>query len=78
MASLGVVRTTICSVLGASYSIRVFRSDSNNHFAVTRFGRNDVIITDGGTAEDALERHRCYLPLAVGSRLRKWEHHEEY
>lgn len=74
----GAVRKTEFSVLGGSYCVRVFRSDSNKHFAVTRFCKNDVIITDGKTVEDALERHRCYLPLAVGSRLRKWEHHEEY
>lgn len=62
MPSSGGVRTTIFSVLGASYSVRVFRSDSNNHCAVTRFGRNDVVITDGGTAEDALERYRLSTP----------------
>lgn len=78
MAESGVIRRKVFSVLGGSYSVRVFRSDANSHFAVTRFGRNDTIITDGRTADEALERHRCHLPLAVGSRLNKWEHHEEY
>jgi len=74
-----VVREDVLSVFGESYYVRIFSSgDGSNYFAMTSFGGNDAIITDGRTAEDALERHRVRLPLAIGSRMRSWDLYEEY
>jgi hypothetical protein len=73
-----VVREAVLSVLGESYYVRIFSSGGRNYFAMTSFGGKDAIITDGRTAEDALERHRVRLPLAIGSRMRSWDLYEEY
>jgi hypothetical protein len=53
---------------GDRYEILVFCREDGRHFARTRFGENDIIIHDGQSLEEALEKHEKILPVAVTCR----------
>lgn len=55
-------------VNGEFFGIKVYCSSAGHYFATTCLGDGDVIITDGPSASDALEKHQSLLPLAVGTR----------
>ena len=46
----------------------VFLRQDGRHIAKTFFAQEDVIINDGHSLEDALDRHQRLLPLAIDSR----------
>jgi len=50
------------------YEVLVFLRRDGRHIAKTFFDREDVIINDGPSLEEALERHQRLLPLAIDSR----------
>ena len=55
-------------VLGDSYRVCVYCRPDGRHFAQTHFSDNDIIISDGETMEEVLDRHEKLIPLAVHSR----------
>jgi hypothetical protein len=62
------VLTTSLQISGRLYEITVFRRSNGKHYAVTHFGDNDTIVSDGNSAEDTLRVHASCLPLAVSCR----------
>ena len=67
-----------CQVAGQVYEIVVY-CRQGRHFAKTVFAPEDVIISDGASADEVLTRHLQLLPLAVNSRqiLREFQTHSE-
>ncbi|HEY3306992.1 MAG TPA: hypothetical protein VGJ93_00925 [Desulfuromonadaceae bacterium] len=62
---------------GKAYQILVYKSTSGRLFAETPLGIDDIIINDGASLEDVLEKHNNILPLAITSRkIRKDRHWE--
>ena len=55
-------------VNGEVFNIKIFCSAAGRFFAKTCLGEGDVIITDGPSVPEALQRHENLLPLAVGTR----------
>lgn len=55
-------------VHGDLYRVNVFCRNDGRHFAKTRFGEDDIIINDGASLEEVLEKHEKLLPLAISSR----------
>jgi len=53
---------------GKEYEVLVFLRHDGRHIAKTFFDPEDVIINDGHSLEEALERHQRLLPLAIDSR----------
>ena len=53
---------------GDRYQIKVFCRADGRHYAKTHLGKNDIIINDGFTLEEVLEKHQRLLPLALSSR----------
>lgn len=53
---------------GERFGIEIFFTAAGRYFAKTCLGEGDVIITDGGSAEEVLKKHENLLPLAVGTR----------
>jgi len=50
------------------YEVLVFLRQDGRHVAKTFFAREDVIINDGPSLEEALDKHQRLLPLAIDSR----------
>jgi len=50
------------------YEVLVFLRHDGRHIAKTFFDTEDVIINDGSSLAEALERHQRLLPLAIDSR----------
>ena len=50
------------------YEVLVFLRQDGKHIAKTFFGNEDVIINDGPSLEEALDKHQRLLPLAIDSR----------
>jgi len=50
------------------YEVLVFLRHDGRHIAKTFFAKEDVIINDGPSLEEALDRHQRLLPLAIDSR----------
>lgn len=50
------------------YEVLVFLHQDGRHIAKTFFDREDVIINDGPSLEEALDKHQRLLPLAIDSR----------
>jgi hypothetical protein len=67
-----ILETTL-QISGRPYEIKVFRRCNGKHYAVTRFGENDTIVSDGNSIEDTLRVHCSCLPLAVGCRWKELE-----
>lgn len=53
---------------GASYQVSVFCRADGRHSAHTPLGADDIIINDGFSLEEVLEKHQRLLPLAISSR----------
>lgn len=53
---------------GKDYQILVYSCSNGRVYAETALGRNDIIINDGTSLKDVLEKHSRLLPLAVTSR----------
>jgi hypothetical protein len=63
-----LVHKSIFHIAGEEYEVAVYTRPDGAHVAKTAFSPVDVIINDGLSLEDALERHRRVLPLAINSR----------
>ena len=63
-----LVHKTEVELQGDSYEVLVYCRADGRHFARTYFGDDDVIINDGSSLEEVLDRHERLLPLAVSSR----------
>lgn len=50
------------------YEILVYSRPDGSHVAKTVLDTYDVIINDGATLDDALQKHTELLPLAINSR----------
>lgn len=57
-----------CDFDGEEYLIEVFLRPGGSYFARTVFSPQDVIISDGVSLEEVLDKHQGLLPLAVHSR----------
>ncbi|HEY5974198.1 MAG TPA: hypothetical protein VIU41_05600 [Geobacteraceae bacterium] len=68
MDELSLVHETEIDVDGNRYQVLVYCRDDGRHFAKTHFGHDDIIINDGVTLEEVLEKHQRLLPLAITSR----------
>ncbi len=68
MGSESLVHTAQITIAGKDYEIAVFLRADGLHLAQTVFSPGDVIINDGHSLGEVLERHRRVLPLAVDSR----------
>lgn len=57
---------------GKCYLVHVYRrprcSGRGSHMAATILGPGDSVISDGGSPEEVLQRHRTILPAAILSR----------
>lgn len=53
---------------GQTYQVLVYKRKCGRLFAETTLGIDDIIINDGASLEDVLERHHNLLPLAITSR----------
>ena len=63
-----LVHKTEIEFQGDRYEVLVYCRTDGRHFARTYFGDDDVIINDGASLEEVLDRHERLLPLAVSSR----------
>lgn len=63
-----LVHESEMEVCGDRYQIRVFCRTDGRHFAKTYFGEDDIIINDGTSLEEVLDKHEKLLPLAINSR----------
>lgn len=68
MANENLVHKGTIQVGDDMYEVLVFLRRDGRHIAKTFFDREDVIINDGPSLEEALERHQRLLPLAIDSR----------
>lgn len=74
-----IVHKGYCQIAGRDYEVHVYTRQDGRHFAKTVFSPEDVIISDGKTLAEALEKHQRLLPLAINSRqiLREFREPEE-
>lgn len=63
-----LVHESEMEIQGDRYTINVYCRLDGKHFARTRFGEDDIIINDGTSLEDVLQKHERLLPLAISSR----------
>jgi len=63
-----LVHKSIFHVAGQDYEVAVYARPNGAHVAKTSFSPVDVIVNDGRSLEDALDRHQRVLPLAINSR----------
>ena len=68
MAPETLVHQSDVELLGNHYTIVVFVRNDGRFTATTRFTEDDIIMNDGDSLEEALNRHQRLLPLAVTSR----------
>lgn len=68
MENLRLVHETRLAVGEDSYTVTVYCRTDGRHFAKTSFSEDDIIINDGDTLEEVLDKHERLLPLAVSSR----------
>ncbi len=62
-----VLKTDI-ELHGSRYQIMVYCREDGRHFAKTQFSDGDIIINDGVSLEEALDKHEKLLPLAISTR----------
>lgn len=53
---------------GRDYEVLVYSRPDGSHVAKTFFTPHDVIINDGLSLDEVLNKHRQLIPLAVNSR----------
>ncbi|HEU0265565.1 MAG TPA: hypothetical protein VFR01_07570 [Geobacterales bacterium] len=63
-----LVFSTTFSFEDSQYEVCVFCRDDGHHLAETSFDANDVIINDGASLQEALDRHLALLPVAISTR----------
>lgn len=63
-----IVHKTELEIQGENFEIFVYCREDGRHVAKTFFDENDIIINDGQSLEEALEKHVKVLPLAVTCR----------
>lgn len=63
-----LVHESEIEISGDRYTINVFCRTDGRHFARTRFGDDDIIINDGNSLAEVLDKHEKLLPLAISSR----------
>jgi len=63
-----LVHQCCLDVSGAEYEVQVYARSDGSHVAKTVFAPGDVIVNDGESLTEALERHARLLPLAIDSR----------
>lgn len=63
-----LVHTCVFEIADHNYEVLVYSRPDGSHLAKTFFTPNDVIINDGLSLEEVLDKHRHLLPLAVNSR----------
>ena len=68
MSEETLVYNTNITISGENYTVAVFCRQDGHHFARTTLSKNDVIINDGPSLDDALLKHTSLLPLAIHSR----------
>lgn len=68
MESERLVYQVDMTVQDETYRICVYCRKDGHHVATTHISTKDVIINDGQTLEEALEKHTKLLPLAICSR----------
>jgi len=64
-----LVHSCQLNVAGSDYEVQVFSRPDGSHIAKTIFSSNDVIIHDGFSLTEVLDKHRRLLPLAINSRM---------
>lgn len=69
MENSQLVHELVCNFEGREFLIQVYLRPDGSHFARTEFSPQDVIISDGFSLEEALNKHQHLLPLAVHSRM---------
>lgn len=78
MESENLVHQCRIAVLDAEYDVQVFTRQDGTHIAKTVFAPGDVIINDGPSLADVLEKHARLLPLAIDSRLMLREYRRRF
>jgi len=63
-----LVHTCFFEIADQSYEVLVYSRPDGGHLAKTSFAPDDVIINDGLSLKEVLDKHRHLLPLAVNSR----------
>ena len=63
-----LVHTCRLPVESDEYEVLIYSRPDGTHVAKTVIDVYDVIINDGPTLDDVLEKHRQLLPLAINSR----------
>jgi hypothetical protein len=63
---------------GDSYHVQVYCREDGHHFARTHLGGEDIIINDGMSLNEVLEKHTELLPLAVSTRRMRQQIRGEY
>jgi hypothetical protein len=62
---------------GDRYQVLVYCRNDGRHFAKTHLGGEDIIINDGISLEDVLNKHENLLPLAVSTRRMRQQIHDD-
>ena len=73
MDGLTLVHEGKIRVRDEEFAVKVFCRDDGRHFARTSFTDSDIIINDGATLDEVLNKHRELLPLAISSRRMRTE-----
>jgi len=68
MEDLKVVHKSEIELQGDRYEVTVYCREDGKHFAETHFTPEDIIIHDGDSLEEVLQKHEKLLPLAITSR----------
>jgi hypothetical protein len=55
-------------IAGTRYEVHVFLLEDGRHVAKTVLDRDDILINDGPSLEEVLDKHQSLLPLAIDSR----------
>jgi len=63
-----LIHTTQLNVAGRKYEVAVYMRADGWHVARTIFSPGDIIIHDGPSLEEVLDKHQRLLPLAIDSR----------
>lgn len=73
MARKRLVHKTEYKYEGIPYEIMVYCDGEGHHFAETYLNDDDIIINDGPSLEEVLNKHTSILPLAIAShKIRKF------
>lgn len=78
MSTEQLVHQCRMTVANDEYEVQVFTRQDGTHVAKTVFAPGDVIINDGPSLNEVLEKHARLLPLAIDSRLMLQEYRRRY